>query len=94
MSFVDQGGTAVISFWTGIVDEHDGVYLGPYGGPLRALFGCDVLEVAPLAPGQPVEVEWDDGARTMASFWADVATERDGRVVARVASGPGRARLQ
>ena len=48
VSFVSNGGTAVISFWSGIVDEHDAVYLGPYGGPLRPLMGCDVLEVAPL----------------------------------------------
>src|SRR5699024_2969400 len=32
--YVAGGGTAVISFWSGIVDERDRVYLGPYGGPL------------------------------------------------------------
>ncbi len=64
LSFVAGGGTAVLSFWTGIVDEHDRVYLGPYGGPLRPLIGCDVVDVAPLAPGETVEVEWEDGSRT------------------------------
>ena len=33
LSFVKGGGTVVISFWSGIVDAHDAVYLGPYGGP-------------------------------------------------------------
>lgn len=89
ISFVAGGGTAVLSYWTGIVDEHDRVYLGPYGGPLRPLIGCDVVDVAPLAPGETVEVEWEDGSRTTASFWVDIATEHDdARVLARVASGP------
>ncbi len=87
-AYVERGGTAVVSFWSGIVDEHDAVYLGPYGGPLRPLMGCDVLEVAPLPADQTLEVEWDDGARTSATFWADVAAEGDGKVIARIASGP------
>jgi beta-galactosidase len=88
VSYVERGGTAVVSFWSGIVDHNDAVYLGPYGGPLRPLMGCDVLEVAPLPAGETVEVEWDDGAKTEASFWADIAAEGNGRVVARVADGP------
>lgn len=88
VSFVEAGGTAVISFWSGIVDENDAVHLGPYGGPLRPLMGCDVLEVAPLPAGEVVDIEWEDGARTTATFWADVAAERDGRVLARIAGGP------
>jgi beta-galactosidase len=90
-SYVEQGGTAVISFWSGIVDEHDHVYLGPYGGPLRPLMASDVLDVAPLAPGEVVEVEWEDGARTLATFWLDICAEPEGeqdKVLARVASGP------
>jgi beta-galactosidase len=88
VSYVEQGGTAVISFWSGIVDHHDAVYLGPYGGPLRPLMGCDVLEVAPLPAAEPIEVEWEDGARTNATFWADIASEGNGRVLARIADGP------
>jgi len=88
VSFVEQGGTAVISFWSGIVDHNDAVYLGPYGGPLRPLMGCDVLEVSPLPAGHVVEVEWEDGSRTKATFWADIAAEGDGRVLARIADGP------
>ncbi|HTW06030.1 MAG TPA: beta-galactosidase [Acidimicrobiales bacterium] len=87
-SFVHNGGTAFISFWSGIVDEHDRVYLGPYGGPLRPLLGCDVVDVAPLAPGDVMAVEWEDGTRTSATFWTDVISEGTGRVLARTASGP------
>jgi beta-galactosidase len=93
-SYVDQGGTAVISFWSGIVDEHDRVYLGPYGGPLRPLIGCDIVDVAPLAPADVVTLEWEDGTTSSATFWLDIATgrpdppERQTRVLARVTSGP------
>lgn len=88
VAFVEAGGTAIISFWSGIVDRGDRVYLGPYGGPLRSLVGCDVVEVAPLAPGAEVAVEWADGTRTAATFWTDIAAEGEGEVVARLASGP------
>ncbi len=88
VSFVQQGGNAVISFWSGIVDEHETVYLGPYGGPLRPLIGCDVLEVAPLPTGEAVEVEWEDGTKTTAAFWTDIVAETSGHVLARIASGP------
>jgi beta-galactosidase len=90
-SFVEQGGTAVISFWSGIADSNDRVYLGPYGGPLRPLFGCDVLDVAPLPAAEVIEVRWEDGASSEASFWLDLAAERreqPGKVLARVTSGP------
>jgi beta-galactosidase len=89
--YVEQGGTAIISFWSGIVDSRDRVYLGPYGGPLRPLIGCDVPDVAPMAPGDSVAVEWEDGTTSTASFWLDIAAERADRqatVLARVTSGP------
>jgi beta-galactosidase len=88
VAYVEGGGVVVVSFWSGIVDEHDSVRLGTYGGPLRSLLGCDVLEVAPLPGGEEVELEWEDGARTKATFWIDVAAETDGHVLARVLSGP------
>ncbi len=89
VAYVRQGGTAVISFWSGIADERHHVHPGPYGGPLRPLIGCDVLDVTPLPTGDEVEVEWDDGRRTVADLWVDIAADRDdGTVLARLASGP------
>jgi beta-galactosidase len=91
LAYVEAGGTAVISFWSGITDERDQVYLGPYGGPLRPLMGCDVLEVAPLPPGEVAELDWADGARTTASYWLDIAADLQAggaTVLARVATGP------
>jgi beta-galactosidase len=59
VSYVQAGGTVVVSFWSGIVDECDSVYLGPYGGPLRPLMGCDVVDVAPLRSGETLELKWE-----------------------------------
>ncbi|MGO8722289.1 MAG: beta-galactosidase [Acidimicrobiales bacterium] len=87
VSYVEAGGTVVVSFWSGIVDEHDAVYLGPYGGPLRPLMGCDVLDVAPIPVGETLEFQWDSGENGVGDFWADVLAERDGQVVARITRG-------
>jgi beta-galactosidase len=81
--YVTRGGTALISFWSGIADERDHVYLGPYGGPLRELIGGDVVDVAPLQPAQTVEVAWADGRRSTGTHWLDVIEPGDGEVLAR-----------
>jgi len=86
--YVEQGGTAVISFWSGIVNESDQVYLGSYGGPLRELFGGAVLDVAPLQPGETAEVAWRDGRRCTASHWLDIIEAGQGEVLASYASTP------
>jgi beta-galactosidase len=87
-SYVEQGGTAVITFWSGIANESDQVHLGPYGGPLRPAIGGDVLDVAPLQPGETVELAWADGRRSSAELWMDLIAVTDGEVLASYASGP------
>ena len=87
-SFVRSGGTAVISFWSGIVNESEQVYLGSYGGPLGELFGGAVLDVAPLQPAETVELAWADGRRGTATHWQDIIEPAGADVLARYASGP------
>lgn len=86
--FVERGGTAVISFWSGIADESDRVYLGPYGGPLRELFGGEVLDVVPLQPGEAAELTWKDGRTSAGTHWLDIIAEGAGDVLATCASAP------
>ena len=88
VAYVESGGTAVISFWSGIVDAHDHVYGGPYGGPLRGLFGGDVVEVAPMKDDHRAQVAWADGSLTSTSFWVDRIIKTDGDVLARLDDGP------
>ena len=51
-SFVEQGGTLITTYMSGIVDQSDNVHLGGYPGPLRELAGIWVEEIDALAPEQ------------------------------------------
>ncbi|SHN18138.1 beta-galactosidase [Gracilibacillus kekensis] len=81
--FVDQGGTLVVSFFSGIADQQDHIHLGGYPAPLRKLLGLTVEEFAPMADeetntivanGEPSTVDtWADiirleGAKSIATF--------------------------
>ncbi|HEX8234872.1 MAG TPA: beta-galactosidase [Abditibacteriaceae bacterium] len=59
-SFVQRGGTFVTTFFSGIVDENDLVYLGGYPGPLRELLGVWVEEIDALTPQQSNEVVFEN----------------------------------
>lgn len=50
--FTSTGGTFVTTFFSGIVDETDLVYLGGYPGPLRKLLGIWAEEIDALSPQQ------------------------------------------
>ncbi|WP_219468692.1 beta-galactosidase [Nonomuraea rhizosphaerae] len=56
--YVEGGGTLVVSFFSGVSDEHGRVRLGGYPGALREVLGVRVEEFHPLA--EPVELS--DGA--------------------------------
>lgn len=51
-NFVDNGGNFITSYFSGVVDENDLVYLGGYPGALRKLMGVWVEEVDALTPSQ------------------------------------------
>ncbi len=56
--YVEQGGTAVFTFFSGIVDEHDLVTLGGYPGKLRTLLGIWVEESDALPLGMANGFTW------------------------------------
>ena len=47
-SFVDRGGVFVTTYWSGIVDENDLVFLGGFPGPLRQVLGIWAEEIDAL----------------------------------------------
>jgi len=49
-TFVSRGGTLVLTYWSGIVDEHDLCFLGGFPGPLRKLAGVCSEEIDSLYP--------------------------------------------
>ncbi len=70
--YVAGGGTLVIGFFSGIVDENEHIRLGGYPAPFRKLLGIRVEEFAPMAEGEQNEVRFADGSASPCDLWADV----------------------
>jgi beta-galactosidase len=70
--YVAAGGTLVMSFFSGIVDEHDHIRLGGYPAPFRRLLGLRVEEFTPYAPGATNRLSLDDGASYACDQWSDI----------------------
>ncbi|WP_432514453.1 beta-galactosidase [Kineococcus sp. SYSU DK001] len=80
----DAGTHVLVTYLSGIVDEHLHVGLGGYPGAFRELLGIRVEEFHPLPDG--VAGLLDDG--TVGDVWAEVATASDDvEVLARYAEG-------
>ena len=58
---VRAGATALVTYFSGITDEHDHIRLGGYPGAFRDLLGIRVEELVPLRQGH--EVSLSDGSR-------------------------------
>ncbi|MFH8418919.1 beta-galactosidase [Streptomyces collinus] len=87
-AYVEQGGTLVVSFFSGIVDQHDAVHEGAYPGPLRDVLGLTVEEFSPLLPGERVRVTGPDGTELSADVWTEFVVPRGAETVSAYADGP------
>ncbi|MGW5737083.1 MULTISPECIES: beta-galactosidase [Streptomyces] len=67
-AYVRQGGTLVMSYFSGITDEHDRVHLGGYPAPFRELLGLRVEEFDPRPDGTWAEEVHLEGAEAVTSF--------------------------
>lgn len=91
IEYVNQGGSLVASYFTGISDEHDAVKLGGYGGSLvRDCLGVMVEEFAPIRTNERVTlsngafgVEWSEFAKVTGA--KAIATYQDGVAAGSVA---------
>lgn len=81
-AYVHSGGTLVVSYFAGIVDEHDTVH--PGGGALWELLGLTVEEFRPLRAAEQVRL--DNGAT--ADQWTELVVPRGAETVVRYADGP------
>lgn len=70
--FVRSGGTLVVSFFSGIVDENDHVRLGGYPAPLREVLGLCVEDFVPLVRGETNRIVTHDGDSHSCDLWADL----------------------
>jgi beta-galactosidase len=82
--YVEEGGQLVVSFFSGIVDEHDTVPPGPHPGALRDLLGLEIEEFHPLAVGDPVAV---DGGLS-GDVWSERVVLRGAEALRRFVDGP------
>ena len=82
-AYVAGGGTAVVTYFSGIVDEHDAIRLGGYPGAYRDLLGLRVEEFAPLLEGGSVRLS--DG--TVGTVWSEYGRATSADVVAAYAEG-------
>ncbi|MBO4205564.1 beta-galactosidase [Micromonospora echinofusca] len=83
-SFVEAGGTALVTYFSGIVDDNDHIRLGGYPGAFRDLLGVHTEEFFPLRAGERVTL--DDG--TVADVWTEWLHTDSAEVLARYADGP------
>jgi beta-galactosidase len=70
--YVHQGGTLVVSYFSGIVDEHDLATQTGYPGELREVLGVWVEEHDPLLEGQTVAVHAEAWGRVEGEYAAGV----------------------
>jgi beta-galactosidase len=79
--FVSQGGTLVVSYFSGIVDENDRIYLGGYPAPLRKLLGICVEEFDPY-PENKKNVVVSNNEKAECSIWSDIISLEGAEVLA------------
>ena len=79
-----RGAQVVVTYFSGIVDEHDHVRLGGYPGAFRELLGVQVEEFFPLPAGSTVKL--DDGST--ATTWTELLHSRGAKTVASYTDGP------
>lgn len=70
--YVREGGTLLVSYFSGIVDENDLATLDGYPGELREVLGIWVEEHDPMLQGQTVTVQAERWGRVQGSYTAGV----------------------
>lgn len=70
--YVENGGTLLMNFFSGIVDENEHIRLGGYPAPFREMLGLTVEEYVPFPHELTNSIRTGDGQRFTATLWADV----------------------
>ncbi|MEX3104256.1 MULTISPECIES: beta-galactosidase [unclassified Streptomyces] len=86
-AYVAGGGTLLVSFFSGIVDEHDAVHDGAYPGALRDVLGLTIEEFSPLLAGETVRLTGPDGAALTGDVWSEFVVPRGAETVWSFADG-------
>jgi beta-galactosidase len=84
-SYVDSGGTLVMSFFSGIVDPNEHIRLGGYPQPFRRMLGLEVIDFHPLAGGEDIAIDFADGTHARGTIWSEDITAAGAEVLANFA---------
>ncbi|MDG4831989.1 beta-galactosidase [Solwaraspora sp. WMMD1047] len=85
--WVAAGGQLVVTYLSGVADEHGRVRLGGYPGALRDLLGIRVEEFWPLAEGETLTLSSQPPGAT-GSFWSETVRLAGAEPVIGYAEGP------
>ncbi|HEX2996722.1 MAG TPA: beta-galactosidase, partial [Anaerolineales bacterium] len=80
--YVENGGSLVMSFFSGIVDENEHIRLGGYPAPFRKMLGLVVEEFAPYQELQSNTFHTIDEEQFSCSFWSEVIRLQGAQVLA------------
>jgi beta-galactosidase len=82
--FVRLGGTAVVTYFSGIVDENDHIRLGGYPGAFTELLGIRIEEFFPLREGESVQLNAFGSGTT----FSELGHSEGASVLAHYTTGP------
>ncbi|WP_229689931.1 beta-galactosidase [Microbispora bryophytorum] len=85
--FARDGGTVVMSFFSGVVDACNRVRPDGYPGAFRRLIGAKIDEYWPARPGERFTVEFTDGRTATADWWREDIHLETGTALATYADG-------
>jgi beta-galactosidase len=80
--YVENGGSLIMSFFSGMVDENEHIRLGGYPAPFREMLGLTIEEYAPYSETQTNTILSTDGRQFQSTFWADVIHLKNARSLA------------
>jgi beta-galactosidase len=81
-AFVRDGGKLIVTWFSGIVDEHDHIQLGGYPALLREVLGLRVTEWQPMPEGVKNSVRISSGgASAPCDYWADILETEGAKVL-------------
>ncbi|GAA2885238.1 beta-galactosidase [Nonomuraea rubra] len=85
--FARNGGTVIMSFFSGVVDADNRVRPNGYPGAFRELIGAKIDEYWPARPHEEFAVTFADGRRATATWWRDDLHLESGKALATYADG-------
>lgn len=71
-AYVEQGGMLVVSYFSGIADERDHIWLGGYPALLKDVLGIKVEEWLPLLTDEKALIRDRLGQQTTGEHWVDL----------------------